>query len=50
MSVEEVREIIGEEANNMTDIQITKLVNDVDMLATIFVRFAKDELNQGRGL
>lgn len=50
MSVKEAREIIGEDAKNMTDIQIIKLINDVDVLATIAVRVANDELRKKREL
>jgi|GEM_PF-6195186 len=46
ISIEEARVIIGEEANGMTDIQITKLIKDVDVLATIAVRIAQDELKK----
>lgn len=38
MSVDRARELLGEEAAKMIDDQVAQLINDLDGLATAFIR------------
>jgi len=44
MSVKEARKILGKDAKNMTDDQIITLVDDVDELAKLALRVAKEKV------
>lgn len=43
MSVKEARELLGKDAKDMTDEQVTKLVEDVDELAKLALEVAKQQ-------
>jgi H2-forming N5,N10-methylenetetrahydromethanopterin dehydrogenase-like enzyme len=48
MSVEEARKLLGKKFVYMTDVEVTKLIDDVDVLATIALRVAMEEFkNKG---
>ena len=44
MTVKEARELLGTDAESMTDEQVAKLVEDVDVLAKLALDVAKDKL------
>jgi hypothetical protein len=46
VSVKEARKILGKDAKDMTDDQITKLVEEVDELAILALEVAKDKLRR----
>lgn len=44
MTVTEARELLGKDAESMTDEQVAKMVKDVDELAILALDVAKDKL------
>jgi len=44
MSVEEARKLLGEEANEMTDDQIERLIDDLDILARYALKLARQKV------
>lgn len=49
MSIEEARKLLGKEYAHMTDVEVAKLVDDVDFLANLALRVAREELKNRKG-
>lgn len=44
MSVEEARKLLGEEADGMTDEEIERLINDLDIMARYALKLARQKV------
>lgn len=48
ISVEEARELLGDDAKKMSDDQIEKLIEDFDVLARAALKMAREDLNEAK--
>ena len=44
MTVKEARELLGDEANGMTDIEIERLIDDLDLIARYALKQARQDI------